>query len=373
MNNLIYTPSSIEFKGELIRGYTRDSQYINEDYTKEFDNSTIFYDVIQFHDKIILVGPPLRNFMEVINSSKIIIDGELINDDDKYFSDEDLTTRSFIKLKNADKKNKFKIVFSDGNIQSVKINQSVAAEYENSNVLMTLSKNNEIPWIINWIKYHVINFEIDTLLFYDNGSDIYTINSLLERIKSEVPNLENIIICEFDFKYGANIQQDKLDIKFDSMFLQNSLLNHCKYFLTVDNNILIWNDIDELIYGKNKVLKSELNKSPVLLIESKWVGTFLKKEKKDFIHNDFIYKKNEHIPSGSKWVFRPKGISPDSYRLNIHSISNIENKKISKRKLQILHYEGINNSWKRNREITKDSSLLEKRFFWKAILLKWKN
>lgn len=144
MNNLIYTPSTIKYKGKLIRGYTRDSQYITEDYIKQFDNSTIFYDVIQFNDKIILIGPPLRNFMKVINSSKIIIDDELINDSDKFFCDEDFTTRSFIKLKNSNKKNKLKIIFSDGNIQSVKINHSIADKYVNSNVLMTLSKNNEI-------------------------------------------------------------------------------------------------------------------------------------------------------------------------------------------------------------------------------------
>lgn len=70
-----------------------------------------------------------------------------------------------------------------------------------SKILTTMSKNNNINLIIDWVNYYCNPHKIDPLIFYDNNSTEYTDEYLLEKI-SRHTKLKNIIIIPFNFPYG---------------------------------------------------------------------------------------------------------------------------------------------------------------------------
>ncbi len=54
--------------------------------------------------------------------------------------------------------------------------------FARENLMFTLSKNNDLKWIDFWADYHVRKQNVSTIILFDNGSDQYEIDDLLEKL-----------------------------------------------------------------------------------------------------------------------------------------------------------------------------------------------
>ena len=69
------------------------------------------------------------------------------------------------------------------------------------NVLLTLSKDNEIRWIRDWVTFFARRHECDAVLLYDNASTRYGSVDIYTAISS-VPGIKACVVVHWPYKYG---------------------------------------------------------------------------------------------------------------------------------------------------------------------------
>jgi hypothetical protein len=111
------------------------------------------------------------------------------------------------------------------------------------NVLLTLSKNNELRWIRDWVRFHVHEHGVDAVLFYDNGSSGYGAPEIAATL-GEVDGLREVRVLSAVFPYGP---QGVRRMKFRANFLQAALLNLARFRFLAPARTVLQCDVDELV------------------------------------------------------------------------------------------------------------------------------
>ena len=159
----------------------------------------MFYDVIARDPwpvgRLLLVGPPLRNFTEAIMAGRI--NGRPLRT---------LLSRYFERDRCCDiwlSTNLIQPVYLQFGFGSTVLFPSRAEprRYAGRRVLYTLSKDNDPVWVIDWARFHVANHAADAVLIYDNGSVRYTSSELLATLRAALPGLP-IDVVSWPFRYG---------------------------------------------------------------------------------------------------------------------------------------------------------------------------
>ena len=138
--------------------------------------------------------------------------------------------------------------FSDFSV-SVSVGQR---EEQGRKVIAAISKDNEVPWISEWVDHYRENFDIDDVFVYDNGSR--NRGELKEALKGRAH------VVDWDFPYGP-------PGKTHNKFAQAGALNHC---LTrfARRGVLYNFDIDELLISNKEAIASELAAKGVVYFNS---------------------------------------------------------------------------------------------------------
>ena len=91
------------------------------------------------------------------------------------------------------------IVFA-GHTQRVAVGANHAGFFAGTNLLFTLSKDNDLAWIADWARFHVVNQGVDAVLLFDNMSTRYSVPEL-EAALLGVEGLKRIAVVPVPFTY----------------------------------------------------------------------------------------------------------------------------------------------------------------------------
>jgi hypothetical protein len=137
------------------RESTRPVEFRPRGFDEMFDDETLFYDLViarrggeQF---LILIGPPLLNLLEPIEQAEI--NGRSLDSFAAAYYARDRCCDIWIRNFNHEQ---LYLEFSFGSYL-VTPQHSNNELYEGRRVLYTLSKDNEIEWIADWVKFHIAN------------------------------------------------------------------------------------------------------------------------------------------------------------------------------------------------------------------------
>lgn len=125
----------------------------------------------------------------------------------------------------------------------VQVTAADRGTFEGLNCLMTLSKNNDLAWIADWVRFHVAEHGAEAVLFYDNGSRDYGAAEVAETLAA-IPGLKAVRVLSAPFLYGP---QAKGRMKFRANFLQAALLNLSRWRFLAGARAVLQCDVDELI------------------------------------------------------------------------------------------------------------------------------
>ncbi len=117
------------------------------------------------------------------------------------------------------------------------------ATFAGRNVLVTVSRNNELDWIRDWVRFHARIHGADALLLFDNGSEIYEAGEIADALAAE-DALRSARILSADFPYGP---LGRGRSKFDGNFLQAGLLNIARLKHLSTARAALQCDVDELV------------------------------------------------------------------------------------------------------------------------------
>lgn len=231
-------------------------------YLHQFDYSTIWYDIFYsaINKFIVAVGPPLRNLKYYYDRSEFSISHE--NASSIMLSPEidhlNRCNRHYFRVENG----MGRIINITGPLGEYKIpiGENLCHLFKGKNVLFTRQKNNNLEWIVDWVNIYKRIHDIDALLLFDNDSDSYSSQELLQCISTYV-DLDVCCVVHFPFLYGplggtvnerlVNIHSNTMP--WDSDYLSYGALEvaHQRFLATAKS--VVFCDIDELIIGHDNV------------------------------------------------------------------------------------------------------------------------
>ncbi|MEJ0062496.1 MAG: glycosyltransferase family 92 protein [Alphaproteobacteria bacterium] len=332
----------------------------NENYEGQYDWKTLFYDVYASGKYVVFQGPPLFNLKErltrypyfasklgALNFQNRIYDRKLAND---------------IWIKSDDKK-----ISLRGDLGSFDIDVQPDGNglFAGKRVLLTLSKNNEIHWIIDWITYYVNSQGTDAVLFYDNNSDKYSPGELQDALSSAFPGLL-ILVISWPFKYGpqggvSGGVGGKI-APWDSVFCQIGVLQHARFrFLQKARSVLNC-DIDELIVSKSPQSVYERAEASIFGVThfgGVWISNASAAEITGGVRRHahyYYFEKEDTSKCANKWCAVPRKCSAALNTWTVHSIANQPSKFLPAKEYVYRHFKPISDNWKYGRYKESDFS-----------------
>ena len=260
MGVLIYRPTPVLIPEDsacrrdfLTRQSTVDNDLLTETDYREYDSRTIFYDVFRCNDdrKMMAIGPPLVNLRNELEKLRITCGGRIIPHRKREYRRLCVLELTCDQAANAEKDLPLRFSFPSFDVEIEVPPTPLSSPAEAPHLgLMTLQRNNPLPWILDWCRWHHRLHGVSRIVLYDNASDNRDdLAAALARMGETV----DIVLVDWPFPYGPGRSHKN---RFGQTGAQNHYLLR---FGSADAWCLIL-DIDEcLVVSGQKTFKQYLH------------------------------------------------------------------------------------------------------------------
>lgn len=345
-------------------------------YQDEFDDSTLFYDVIRTHHnglpQFTAIGPPLFNLYALWSEARL--DGRAASSLISMSYLRDRCCDLWVEYQTAEQ---VEVCLPCASFR-VHVQAAMPELYRNKRVLYTLSKNNHITWIVDWARFHAANHGANAVLLYDNGSTLYSAGDLEQALRSALSGME-VNVVAWPYKYGP--QGFTPFSGWDSDFCQYGAFHDARFrFLTEAASVLNC-DIDELVVsmrGSSIFEATEADPYGYIPFIGGWIANALPamdplegSGPRRLRHEDYKYlelAEPEELPvnvpgphaSPPKWCVVP-GKCDLSQQWRTHDVSGMPYGDTSNW-FSYRHFRAVSTSWKYPRAICETVDLSRHRF-----------
>jgi hypothetical protein len=209
-------------------------------FDEQYDFHTLFYDAFFVPEDLTirLVCPRLMNLEDFIKEATFTSNGEKLNPRLRrrnWRNDE-------ISLRCSKAPTGLRIRFHSMDLE-VPLGIQDRESFRGLRCAVLKSRNNDLAWITDWARYHSKVHGLEGLVFFDNGSDQYTVDDV-SRALLGVEGLKTVRVLSADFPFGP--KADGSDIH-QAKFLQGGLVEiaRVRYLQCAASVLLV--DIDELV------------------------------------------------------------------------------------------------------------------------------
>lgn len=318
------------------RAMLRAPQRRQPGYEAAYDNRTIFYDVFRHGDDVVLSGPPLFNLRRRFAAARFTSGGTELA---PSLTDISRTQRSGLSGPAAAEV----MVSMEGLEATLPVSPDGRDLFRDRRVLTTISRNNRLEWITDWLRYYVAIHEIDAVLIYDNGSDAYTLAQLDAAIGG-VSGIEVAVVVDWPFPFGPQAGPDRI---WDSDFCQPGMHEHARFRFLEQATQVINADIDELIVtADGRPLHRHLADSPAggLTYAGHWIEGQPSERVARF--RDFDRYDPGRTLCPTKWTIRPSAVPPDA-QWSTHLFTRWSPDRTAT--VHYGHFRLVTTNWKYNR------------------------
>lgn len=186
-----------------------------------FDERTVFFDV--YHSgmtgNIELLSPPLLNLRDHIRGFRL--EGRLVQPGKVNLV---RLERHQIKPEGAAFPMNLEVEL-DGQTQSFAISQETA-DFRDRKVLLTMFRYEPACWVLDWLKFHVANHDIDAALVYCNYVPSDELSALLEGVRT-IDGLEQFVAVEWNFPYGP-VDRDVVPEPWNYAYCKAAMFEHAR-------------------------------------------------------------------------------------------------------------------------------------------------
>ncbi|MDP1369839.1 hypothetical protein Q8G42_03485 [Acinetobacter lwoffii] len=329
----IVIPDNINLK----RREPRKLEKKGNNYDLDFDFKTFSYDVFKSEDRLIFSGPPIDGLEDIVNNGSFFINDDLIENHKINIEKIDRSCRLSIYF--PYKITSFVLFYKGLKFEIKKDFKCHHDLFTDKKVLLTKSKNNNLKWIHDWIKFYKAIHQINAVIIYDNNSDQYTI----EDLKNYLDSMDiDIFIIPWPFKFGPT------DAPWDSDFCQYGILEHAKECFLQKASGVIQVDVDELIFSKSgRTVFDALKQTPYLKTIGEWIEPIPYRDDLGINFNNFYYRSRKLVETSKKWCIDPRN-TPKSSQWRVHDVKDCIDVGFSE-EFYHFHYKTISTNWRWNR------------------------
>ena len=343
---LALSPATIQT--DLRREAPRPVELRNHLYEERFDWKTLFYDVYRHGRHVVLQGPPLFNLFDDLREAHFFKGAfrPIIGKAQHI----DLKKRGEIWLKSDAERIAFDSALGHFDLP---VQPSMSHLFEGKRVLLTLSKDNEIRWIIDWARFHQQLQGADALLFYDNGSSIYDAEELQAKLTEALPGMF-VQVVHWPYLYGPqagpNWAVDGVEPDWDSDYCQVGVLQHARFRFLSRARSVMHNDIDEMVIANSDrgiFEAAEQSRSGMVKIEGRWIAAAGDGpvDPDNCRHADFVFDEGRHVEnSPPKWCIRPQAFGRN-ISWGVHNIFGAGGNDTISEEFLFRHFRGVTTNW----------------------------
>ncbi len=343
---IVLSPAFIQT--DIRREAPRPTALRNHLYEERFDWKTLFYDVYRYGHHVVMQGPPLFNLFDHVRSADAFrgVFRPLIGKAQHI----DLKKRGEIWLKSdADR-----ITFDSalGSFE-LPVKPNMSHLFRGKRVLLTLSKDNEIRWIVDWARFHQQLQGANALLFYDNNSSIYDAEELQTKLSEALPGMF-VQVVHWPYLYGPqagpNWAVNGVEPDWDSDYCQVGVLQHARFRFLQSARSVMHNDIDEMVMSTSErgiFEAAEQSRSGMVKIEGRWIAAAGEGpvDPDNFGHADFIFDEGKHVEnSPPKWCIRPQAFGRKT-SWGVHNIFGARGNDTISGEFLFRHFRGVTTNW----------------------------
>lgn len=237
-----------------------------------------------------------------------------------------------------------------------------SSRFDGRRVLMTMSKDNDLCWIQDWMRFHRDVHGADAMLLFDNNSTAYTTSELCEAV-GVVDGFRAVDVVAWPFRYGPQGARDGSG--WDSHFSQLGMLETARRRYLRSAAAVMNADVDELVVPRRDAGSAFATaiavRRAVIAYHGVWAPNISgapdgsAPRHADFHHLERIRweRCSSPIPHRSwfpnKWTVVPFR-TPDSAQWMMHSIRGVPTSRIASRHYVFAHFRALSNSWKYDRQ-----------------------
>jgi hypothetical protein len=342
-----------------------------EDFDTTFDFRTIIYDAFYLPERneLRIIGPPVLNLHAmasgVVATSGVETFPVLVQELDRHM-------RITVQLLGRPDHVVLQSQIGDIRVPVIEADQETFA---GKRVLLTLSKNNRLEWICDWIRFHQVHHGANAVLLYDNNSTLYSLDELASAI-ANVPGIEATRVIHWPYKYGPQGHGGSF---WDSDFCQSGALEDARWRYLQRARSVLNVDIDELVLPTSQSVFERVEATPsgYIAFRGQWVveancsdkGECL--ETQPLLHRSYFVRLRPRwgISSWKRWRVVPRRINtcppkwaavpnrhPDQAQWQVHRVQGIAGSRSVNARVEYRHLRPINTSWKYSRGVAEPFS-----------------
>jgi hypothetical protein len=214
-----------------------------ESYFDRFDATTLWFDAIWAKGKVWLICPRLNNFKSALKSGQILLDGKPVRPRFKTYRRH---TEITLSAPNCPKEVEVQL---DGWTGRTRVKPTDSETFAGRNVLITLSKDNELDWIEDWARFYVEQHKADAVLFVDNGSTTTTPEQIEAALRRG--GFELVKVMTTPLRYGPKGAPPYAN---SELYLQTCVLNALRLGHLSTARAVLSLDIDELVSPQSQTI-----------------------------------------------------------------------------------------------------------------------
>lgn len=331
--------------------------------TVGFDSETLVFDLFRdtAANRVVALGPRIDTIVPALGPLRFRAGGAELDVEARPARSGLPLMRWIVTGPDLDRADRIEVT-ARGRRAEVAIQPSGASLFSGRRVLLTLSKDNHLAWIRDWVEYHVRTEGIDALLLYDNGSKRYAPDDVAAAVAG-IDGLAQVTVVSWPFPYGLSGHNGQ------DRFCQVGALEHARRrFLPLARGILNL-DIDEVaVNGGSPVLERlEATASAAAVFSGFWAeapAIATPAERDRVRHRDCLLGRLDQIePSGPrtetpcrpKWAAIPARLADDA-GLAVHAILGPDHRpdpdsvwRVGEGTVHFRHLRQINLGWKSER------------------------
>jgi hypothetical protein len=242
---------------DVRRAPTRPAEFRGEKFDREFDGTTLFYDAVDIGDsRVALFAPPFFNIAGPMSATNFFQGSQPCAAQIR-----NLDRHAQVWLKAPAQVGKLRAIGPIGDFD-VQVSPSDRQMFRDRRVIFTMSKDNPIEWILDWVRFNRDVHGADAVLIYDNASTAYD-SATLSAALASVSGIDRSVVVEWPYQYGP--QGTNSWDHWDSDFCQLGAWEHARWRFLQDARSAMNSDIDELVL-------SNTNRSVFEAAEQSWAG-----------------------------------------------------------------------------------------------------
>lgn len=350
-------------EGAPRRGLVPTELERSEKFLASYERDVLFYDVFwdRDHRKILMIGPPAIDLAAHYRSAtyRALPSGRLLQPRGHHSKHVQLFS-----LQAPPETTHLEVSFA-GRVQQIVVASNKAEFFAGQKLLFTLSQNNDLAWIADWARFHVVNQGVTAVLLFDNRSDRYRLNDI-ESCLLDVPGLSRVGVVGVPFNYPHADEAVPKDI-FWAHFLQPAVIVDMYRRFGIAAQGILNCDIDELAVplANETVFESAArSRSGTVYFRGCWIEAVPETQKPgNYRHTDFrsVASDVNYARGGTnKWALVPN--RRWLQRLRSHPYPHaIANRPWGTRHKPgtafIAHFKAISTGWKYERGVVASSAM----------------